>query len=217
MAFTRNEANGGDDVSNALERKKEPKEEIKNLKDTKEKLEELKALSDQAEGGDKEARLKLRTVLRESSPEIVAKCSDFARRGQRILAETMAVGEPLMEEAISRRLDLLRAEVGGEDPTPLEVLLTERIVSAWLVVEVLEALLNAQLKRGEGAPRTPPSYLKFIIGWLESYHRRYLCAIRELARVRKLQSGTPDVQTNNVQINLGAASTRPSRRFLAGP
>ena len=88
--------------------------------------------------------------------------------------------------------------------------------SLWLVVEVLEALLDAQLKRGEGAPRTPPSYLKFILGWLESYHRRYLASIRELARVRKLQSGTPDAQTN-VQINLGSASPKPSRRSLAGP
>jgi hypothetical protein len=110
-----------------------------------------------------------------------------------------------MEEAILRRLDLLRAEIAGPDPTPLEVLLTERIISAWLVIEVLEALLNAQLKTGEGNPRTPPSYLKFIIGWLESYHRRYLASIRELARVRKLQSGIPNAQTN-VQINLGAAS-----------
>jgi hypothetical protein len=208
MAFTRNEANGGDDVNNALERKKDLKEEIKNLKGAKEKLQELKALSDQAEGGDKEARLKLRTALRETSPEIVARCSDFARRGQRILAETMAVGEPLMEEAISRRLDLLRAEGAGEDPTPLEVLLTERIVSAWLVVEVLEALLNAQLKTGEGNPRTPPSYLKFIIGWLESYQRRYLAAIKALAQVRRLQSGMPSSQTN-VQINLASSGLSP--------
>ena len=106
-----------------------------------------------------------------------------------------------MEEAILRRLDLLRTEVAGENPTPLEVLLTERIVSSWLVVEVLEALLSAQLKTGEGNPRTPPSYLKFIIGWLESYHRRYLASIRELARVRRLQSNTPSVQVNT-QINL---------------
>ena len=140
--------------------------------------------------------------MRESSPEVVARCSDFAKRGQAILAETMAAGDPLMEEAILARLDLMRAEVAGENPTPLEVLLTERIVSAWLVVEVLEALLNAQLSRGEGAPRTPPpSYLKFIIGWLESYHRRYLASIRELARVRRLQSNTPSVQVNT-QINL---------------
>ena len=170
-------------------------------KETKARLAQLQALSDRAEDGNKDARRELRKAIRASSPEIITRCSDIARRGQLILAETMAAGEPLMEEAVLRRLDLMRAEVAGEDPTPLEVLLTERIVSAWLVVEVLEALLNAQLKRGEGAPRTVPSYLKFILGWLESYHRRYLASIRELARVRRLQSNTPSVQVNT-QINL---------------
>ncbi len=169
--------------------------------ETQARLHELQALSKEAEAGNKEARKQLRRVLRESSPEIVTRCSDFARRGQAILAETMAAGEPLMEEAVLRKLDLMRAEVAGEDPTPLEVLLTERIVSLWLVVEVLEALFNAQLKRGKGVPRTSPSNLKFMVGWLESYHRRYLASIRELARVRRLQSNTPGVQFNT-QVNI---------------
>jgi hypothetical protein len=92
--------------------------------ETKAKLREIQALGYRAKDGDKKARRELRRALRESSPEIVARCSDFGRRGQLILAETMAAGEPLMEEAILRRLDLLRAEIAGPDPTPLEVLLT---------------------------------------------------------------------------------------------
>src|SRR5215212_6118637 len=175
--------------------------ERKLPKDVKDRLAELEALSDKARDGDKEAKLELRQALRESSPEIVALASDFARTGQRILAETIAGDELLVEEAIMARLELMRAEVAGENPTPLEVLLTERIVSAWLVVEVLEALMNAQLKRGESVPQAPTSYLKFIIGWLESANRRYLSSIRELTRVRKLQKNTPGVQFNT-QINL---------------
>jgi hypothetical protein len=113
----------------------------------------------------------------------------------------MAAGTPLMEEALLTKLDLMRIEVAGENPTPLEVLLTERIVSAWLAVEVQEALLNAQLSRGSAVKRCPPSYLKFMIGWLESAHRRYLAAIKSLAQVRRLQSNTPGVQFNT-QINV---------------
>jgi hypothetical protein len=96
----------------------------------KDRLAELEALSDKARDGDKEAMRELRQALRESSPEIVARASDFARLGQRVLAETIAAGEPLMEKALVARLELMRAEVAGENPTPLEVLLTERIVSA---------------------------------------------------------------------------------------
>jgi hypothetical protein len=111
-----------------------------------------------------------------------------------------------MQEAILVRLNFLRTEIAGENPTPLEVLLTDRIVSSWLFVEVQEALLNAQMKRGSEAKRCPPSYLKFMIGWLDSAHRRYLSAIRELARVRKLQSHTPGIQVN-AQINLSGGSS----------
>ena len=169
--------------------------------DVKEKLAELRALSERAEDGDKEARRELRRTIRASSPEIVARASDVARRGQRVLAETIAGGEPLMEEALCAKLDLMRAEVAGENPTALEALLAERLVSSWLLVEVLEALMNAQLKRGKDTPRVPPSYLKFIITWLESAHRRHLSSIRELARVRKLQSHIPGVQFNT-QVNI---------------
>jgi len=191
-------------VSSALERKKELKEEIKKLKDTKEKLEELKALSDQAEGGDKEARLKLRTALRESSPDIVGKCSNFATRGQLIVVETIAGGEPLVEEATLRKLDLMRAEVAGPEPSPLEVLLTERICSLWLLIEALEMLVSVQLSANlPREHRCQMSYLQHVFKWQESANRRFLSAIRELARVRKLQSNTPGIQVNT-QINLGS-------------
>ncbi len=168
----------------------------------KQQLEELRALSDKAEQGDKEARQELRRILRESAPEVVDKASNFARRGQRIVAETMSAGEPLMQEALMVRMERMRLEIAGENPTPLEVLLTERVVSLWLLVEALETLTNAQLKRGlDSNRRTTPSYLQFIFRWQENTHRRYLAAIRELARVRKLQANTPAVQYNT-QINL---------------
>jgi len=196
LAFINDEENGGGEHVNTA---------LKLSKDVKDRLAELEALSDKAKEGDVEAMRELRQALRESSPEIVARSSDFARTGQRILAETIAAGEPLMEVALVARLELMHAEVAGENPTPLEVLLTERIVSAWLVVEVLESLMNAQLKRGKDVPRAPTSYLKFITGWLESANRRYLSSIRELARVRKLQNNSPGVQFNT-QINLATTT-----------
>ena len=175
---------------------------------TEEKLAELQALSEKAEAGDKEARLELRRAVRESSPEIVAEASDVASRGQRVLAETASGGDMLAEEALCARLDLMRNEIAGENPTPLEVLLTERIVSSWLLVEVLELLMNAQLMVGEGAPRAPVYYLKFVVGWLDSANRRHLSAVTALAKVRRIESGIPRSQTNvqtNVQVNVAGS------------
>ena len=172
---------------------------------TEEKLAELQALSEKAEAGDKEARLELRRAVRESSPEIVAEACDVARRGQRVLAETVAGGDMLIEEALCAKVDLMRKEIAGENPMPLEVLLTERIVSSWLLVEVLESLMNAQLMVGDGAPRAPVAYLKFILGWLDSATRRYLSAMMALTKVRRIQGSMPCSQTNvqtNVQVNV---------------
>jgi hypothetical protein len=169
--------------------------------ETKAKLKELEALSKKAQGGDKEARKKLRRMLYDSSPEIVARASDLARWGQKMIIPTAAGRDPLMEEALAVRLEAMRFEIAGSDPTPLETLLTERIVSLWLLVETLDALVSVQLRSDVDVPRATLSYLRHIFKWQESANRRYLSAIRELARVRKLQSNTPGVQFNT-QINV---------------
>jgi hypothetical protein len=170
-------------------------------KDTKEKLAALRTLSEKAEGGDKKARKELRKAVRESAPEVTSRASDVGRRGQWALIKTVAANDPLTEEALVARLDLMRADIAGPDPSPLEVLLTERICSLWLLIEALEILVSAQLSANlPREHRCPMSYLQHVFKWQESANRRFLSAIRELARVRKLQSNTPGIQYNT-QIN----------------
>jgi hypothetical protein len=169
--------------------------------DTKARLGELESLSQKAEGGDKEARKELRRLMRSSSPEVIGRASDIGRRAGRMLARTAAAGDPLTEEALYARLDTMRAEIAGENPTPLEALLTERVVSLWMLTALLEVLIASQYQREIGDKRTSPSYIIQQSKILESASRRYLAAIRELARVRKLEANTPNVQYN-AQINI---------------
>jgi hypothetical protein len=171
--------------------------------ETRERLAELRVVSEKAEAGDKNARKELRRLVRSSSAEVIGRASDIGRRAGRILAHTAAGGDPLVEEALYAKLDAMRAEIAGEDPTPLEVLLTERVVSLWMLTALLEVLVSAQYQKNfsDGAERSSPSYIIQQSRILESATRRYLAAIRELARVRKLQANTPAVQ-QNVQINL---------------
>jgi hypothetical protein len=171
-------------------------------KDAKERLKALEALSEKAEGGDKSARRELREAVRESAPKIVSRASDIGRRGRWALIKTIAANDPLTEEALVARLDLLRAQVAGPSPSPLEDLLAERVCSLWLLIESLELLVSAQLSRDNSEHRVPMSYLRDVWKWQESASRRYLAALKTLAQVRRLQSGTPSSQTNNVQINL---------------
>ena len=160
------------------------------------RLAELRALSDRAEAGDKGARRELRMMVRASSPEVIGRASDIGRRAGQTLARAAAGGDPLIEEALYAKLDLMRAEIAGEDPTPLEVLLTERVVSLWMLTALLEVLVGAQYRntRGDEDQRLPPSYILQQSRILESATRRYLAAVRELARVRKLQATVPPVQ-----------------------
>ena len=104
------------------------------------------------------------------------------------------------------RLDLMRAEVAGPDPSPLEVLLAERICSLWLLIEALEMLVSVQLLADlPREQRSPMPFLQHVFKWQESANRRFLSAIRELARVRKLQNNSPGVQFNT-QINLATTT-----------
>ena len=165
--------------------------------ETKDRLAKLRALSKRAEAGEKEARKELRRMVRSSSEEVIGRASDVGRRAGQTLARTASGGDPLIEEALFAKLDVMRAQIAGDDPTPLEVLLTERVVSLWMLTTVLEVLLASQYRKnvGEGPERLSPSYIMQQSRILESATRRYLAAIRELARVRKLQ-GTPPVGAN---------------------
>src|SRR5215211_4456554 len=167
------------------------------------RLAELRSLSEKAEAGDKQARKELRLMVRASSEEVIGRASDVGRKMGQTLAHTASGGDPLTEEALYAKLDLMRAEIAGEDPTPLEVLLTERVVALWMLTTLLEVLLATQYRKNvEGGPeRLSPSYLIQQSRILESATRRYLAAIRELARVRKLQATAPPVHLNT-QVNL---------------
>ncbi len=175
-------------------------------KNAKDRLAELKTLSEEAESGDKGARQALRKAVCESPREVVVEASDLARRGQWALIKTAASGEPLKEEALLASLELMRSEIAGPHPTPLEILLVEKIVSVWVLTESLELLNTAQLTAVPKSQRVDHKFLKFYLGWHQQAYRQLLNTMKTLAQVRRLQSGVPNCQTNNVQINLAATS-----------
>jgi hypothetical protein len=171
--------------------------------ETRIRLAELRALSDKAQAGDKNARKELRLMVRTSSAEVIGRASDVGRRAGQTLARTASGGDPLIEEALYAKLDAMRAEIAGEDPTPLEVLLTERVVSLWMFTTLLELVLATQYRRSvdDARERLSSSYILQQSRILESATRRYLAAIRELARVRKLEATAPPIHLNT-QVNV---------------
>jgi hypothetical protein len=86
----------------------------------RERIRELQDLSRKVEDGGGDARKELRRAVRESSPEVIARCSNIARTYRGFLAQTASGKDPLVEEAFVRRAEMLALEIAGEQPTPLE-------------------------------------------------------------------------------------------------
>jgi hypothetical protein len=169
---------------------------------TRKRIHELQELADKAQDDDEGARQELRRRLAQEAPEVVARCSDSARSYRRLLAKRSSAGNPLREEAISERARRMALELAGENPTPLEVLLSERVASLWVLVELQEALLAAYYYKASGAS---PAFVLQMARLQESSNRRYLGAIKTLAQVQKLQG------PSRVQVNIGGNQVNVSR------
>jgi hypothetical protein len=166
---------------------------LEHMDGARERIHELQRLSNMAEDGDEDARRELRRALRESAPEVIARLADIARTYRRMLADTASGGDPLVKDAIAERARLLALELAGDDRTPLEVLLSERVASLWVLVELQDALMAAWYKsRGQG---TSVALALQMARMSESASRRYLAAIKTLAQVQRLR-GPPCVQVN---------------------
>ena len=100
-----------------------------------------------------------------------------------------------MEDAIVERARLMADALVGDNPTGLEVLLSERVASLWVLVELQEALQAAWYwKNGGGAS---PAFVLQMARLQESTHRRYLQAIKTLAQVQRLRG------PSSLQVNIG--------------
>src|SRR5262249_40006191 len=106
----------------------------------------------------------------------------------------------LRKESLTRKLELLRAELTGPNPTPLERMLVERVVACWLQVQDADMRYaqakNPSIEQGDYYQRR-----------MDRAHRRYLSAIRTLATVRKL--ALPVLQVNLVSAPVNGASAGP--------
>ena len=160
-------------------------------------LDELRALDVRAHEGDEEAPQRIRRAL-EETPDSAQILGNIAVRGaERAYVTKLCGNDPLLGEALSMRLEAMRQEIAGPDPSPLERLMAERVAACWVQVLQAEAACAANL----GRPATSRS--EYHERRLDRLHRRYLAAIRTHAQVRKLL--TPTLTQINVaeqQVNV---------------
>jgi hypothetical protein len=160
--------------------------------------ENLRALVDRAQAGDASTLPALRDLLRD--PGMVDSLGgDLAGQAERSLINAAAGKNLLFREALVRKLELLRADLGGAQPTPLERLLVSRVVACWLQVQIADTQYaqadNLTVAQGDYYQRRQ-----------DRAHRRFLSAVRTLALVRRLALPVLLQQINvaaRQQVNVG--------------
>ncbi len=161
---------------------------------TVEKLHDLLRL---AEKGQEDAVPEIRQILNEH-PGLAWRFVDVAHIAEDALIEVMTKeGDLATKELIRCQLEAMRKEIVGKNCSPLEQLLSERVVVTWLEVQFFETLyaqnmLNLSIPQAEHHQKR-----------LDRAHGRHLSAIRALAQIRKLLKGGAITQINiaDKQIN----------------
>jgi hypothetical protein len=154
-------------------------------------------LTEKARNGDEEAALEIRKVL-DSSPDLAWRFI----KGPGKMAESAMIDEITRDEDLASKallkhqLESMRIEVAGENPTPLERLLAERVVTTWLEVQLFSGFYAFGLKSGT---ITQDEHRQKRV---DRAHRRHLSAVRALAQIRKMG---PAVQINIAEKQVNTA------------
>jgi hypothetical protein len=106
-----------------------------------------------------------------------------------LLASERPGGE-IIRRTIEKEIERKRSQVAGEDPSPLERLLAERVALCWVAASYADAEYARKLKAGMSFREG-----EYLSRRCEQTNRQLLKAIESLARVRRLL--TP------MQINIG--------------
>ncbi len=154
----------------------------------------LMDLINRAQDGDEGALPLLRKVLDEVPR--VARIIDLAKDVERGLVKKVSGDDVFTQEAIPRNLKAMRGEIAGENLSPLERLLAERITVCWLELQYFQAIYTQNL----GDMTIPQS--DYHQRRIDKAHRRYLSSIKTLAQIRKMG---PVVQINIAEQQINQA------------
>ncbi len=169
---------------------------------TKKDGEKIEKLFRRAEQGDDEALAFMREWF-DDTPSACDKIGDLARRAEDSLVKVYTKN-PVIQEALHSKLDALRREIGGPDPSPLEDLLAQRIAACWLQLHHIESIYALNVANNGFSGRWSESMQRSI----GRAHRRYLSAIKTLVQVRRLLGPMVQVNIAEKQVNIAQSNKR---------
>jgi len=162
--------------------------------------EELQDAIDRAQDGNRSALPIIREHLA-SRPGNYWQLVEYSRVVQNTQVKSYT-GEGLyVHEVMYEVIERLRSDLGGEDASPLESLLIERIISCYLHVNFAENACAETIGAGERL-----EVVEYKQKRLDRAHKRYLAAVKALAQIRKMG---PAIQINIARKQLNVAGAPP--------
>jgi hypothetical protein len=159
----------------------------------------LPALLERSGRGDLKARDEQEAIF-VARPEIrraVAEAGDLAQRAEERWMKVLA-GDDVVEKELYRiKIEALRNELAGPNPSPLERLLVDRIIVCWIQVH------HADLIAAQNAASGNLRWGTYVQRRQDRAQRRYLSAMKALANVRRLL--VPSVQVNIAEQQVNVA------------
>lgn len=159
--------------------------------------EEFRSLLIEAQQGDHKALARLKEQFGDNPDFWMRFGGDAARRAENALAERMAGDALLTRESIRVQMAQMRAQLAGPVPTPLEMLLIERVVMCAFQLQHAETSYAERLDGG-----MTEQEMRFFERRVDGVSKRYLAAVRSLATVRKLQLPIVQVNVAEKQVNI---------------
>ena len=114
----------------------------------------LKSFMERLFLGDPNALPELRTWLQDH-PAIWSQCGDLAQHTEQAARDLLAGWNPLVQEAVFRRVQELKAELAGPSATAIEKLLASQVVMDWLLLNLADQALlpNSALRSAHSLQR----------------------------------------------------------------
>jgi hypothetical protein len=158
---------------------------------------ELKALLKRSQSGDHTALPVVRKLL--DDPYYLRLFGgELAENAANSFLRAMSEKDIGFAEAARKKMELMRAELLGANPTPVERLLVERIVACWLQVQ------DADIRAAQGQKDATLRWADFHQRRMDAANKRFLSAVKALALVRKLAVPALQINIAKKQVNVVA-------------
>jgi hypothetical protein len=141
---------------------------------------ELHEVVGRARKGDATAVPRLRELLAQY-PELAEPCGNLAIQAEAAWATLIAGPDLYFREGLMRKAALMRAELSGPSPSPIERLLVERVVAAWLQLHYFDAVEPKEILHDAS-----PKLMQYRARRQEQAHRAYLSSLAALTTLRRL-------------------------------